>query len=87
MNIGMMWYDNDPKETLEAKIQRAADFYLKKHGVKPNFCFVNPGVTAQFGGGELHVGSITLRPMRAVLPGHLWIGVDEKGANDGHTNL
>ncbi len=29
MNIGMLWFDNDPKADLEAKITGAAGYYEK----------------------------------------------------------
>ena len=42
MKIGMLWYDNDPKKTLEAKIQGAVEYYAKKYGKTPNLCYVHP---------------------------------------------
>lgn len=79
MNVGMLWFDNDPKKTLTAKIIDAADYYRQKYGgVVPNMCLVNPGMT----GVELKVGRVTVRPLRSILPGHLWIGVEEKVNNE-----
>jgi hypothetical protein len=42
MNRGMLWYDNNPKTALAAKIKQAADFYRQKYGVAPNLCLVHP---------------------------------------------
>jgi hypothetical protein len=42
MNIGMLWFDNDPKAELTTKVERAAVYYLKKYGKNPNLCFVHP---------------------------------------------
>lgn len=42
MNIGMLWFDNDPKADLKIKIERAATYYRSKYGKAPNLCFVNP---------------------------------------------
>ena len=41
-NIGMLWFDNDIKQPLENKINRAAKYYEKKYGEEPDFCLVNP---------------------------------------------
>ena len=35
----MLWFDNDPKLDIQAKIIKAADFYQKKYGVHPDFVF------------------------------------------------
>ena len=79
MNTGMLWYDNDPKKTLDAKVLQAADYYRHKYGRTPDLCLVNPGSfnkTAQ-PGEPLLAGRIQIKPLRSIMPGHLWIGVDE----------
>ena len=38
MDIGMLWYDNDPKADLASKITRAAEYYHKKYGQLPDLC-------------------------------------------------
>jgi hypothetical protein len=80
MNTGMMWFDNDPKTTLDVKIQQAADYYRQKYGRAPDLCLVNPGMLdkAHPEPDSRHAGRILIRPFRSVLPGHLWIGIDEK---------
>lgn len=42
MNIGMLWFDNDPKVSLDTKVERAASYYRNKYGRSPNVCFVHP---------------------------------------------
>jgi hypothetical protein len=74
MNIGMMWFDNDPKKTLTTKIMEAADYYHQKYGGVPDICLVNLSMSP---GTEMKVGRVTVKPMRSILPGHLWIGVEE----------
>jgi len=44
MNIGMLWFDNDPKANLDAKIERAATYYQKKYGRSPTLCFIHPSM-------------------------------------------
>ena len=74
MHIGMLWYDNDPTAALDVKIQKAAEYYRNKYGRKPNLCLVNPGM---LNGEKFREQKITIRPYRFVLPGHLWIGIED----------
>lgn len=79
MITGMLWFDNDPKTALAAKIERAAEYYRRKYGADPNLCLVNPAML-QTGGPSTVLRSaqgIAVRPWRPVLPGHLWIGIDD----------
>ncbi len=70
MQIGLLWYDRDPKRPLVQKIEAAAERYLEKYGVAPDTCHVNPR--------EL-VGDAPLRLVGNPLiqPNYLWIGVEE----------
>ena len=77
MNTGMLWFDNDPKTALTAKIERAVDYYHKKYGRKPNLCLIHPTALEQEK-TKPKTGKVVIRPYRPVLPGHLWIGVEEK---------
>ena len=79
MNIGMLWFDNDPKAGIQTKIERAASYYRSKYGDSPNLCFVNPKMLSN-GAAELprlsgKSGEIEIRPSRSVLPNHFWLGV------------
>lgn len=75
MNTGMMWFDNDPKTSLQSKIEKAVEYYAKKYFRMPNLVLINPNSLS----GEMpELGKITVRPYRPVLPGHLWIGIEEK---------
>ena len=83
MNSGMLWFDNDPKTALTAKIERAVDYYRHKYGRDPNLCLIHPSMlpatpipdpSPETGEGSR---GITVRPYRPVLPGHLWIGIEE----------
>jgi hypothetical protein len=80
MNTGMLWFDNDPKTALSAKIEKAVAYYYKKYGCKPNLCLINPDVLAanEKETDKSATEKVTVRPYRPVLPGHLWIGVEEK---------
>lgn len=72
MNIGMLWFDNDSKADLTAKIQRAAEYYKRKYGRDPNLCFVHPSMVA----APLNqAAGVELRTSQSVLPNHLWLGI------------
>ncbi len=77
MKTGMLWFDNDPKVDLQAKIARAADYYRKKYGISPDLCFVHPSMV----NAELpRRNGIEVRTTQLVLPNHLWIGKHEAAA-------
>jgi hypothetical protein len=79
METGMLWFDNDPKSTIQGKIALAAKYYAGKYGRVPDTCYVNPGSLSD---GPLQVGPIRVRAWRSVMPGHLWIGVEEKAGKN-----
>lgn len=74
METGMLWFDNDPRSDLPAKVNRAVDYYQKKYGKKPDVCFVHPSAVKE----EQRMNGIEIRSSQMVLPNHLWIGLLEK---------
>lgn len=74
MKTGMLWFDNDSKTDLPAKIERAAAYYQKKYGAKPDLCFVHPSMIAET---SARAEGIEIKTTRSVLPHHLWLGVQE----------
>jgi len=74
MHTGMLWFDNS-QTALNAKIRKAIDYYHKKYGRSPDLCLVHPSMLKD---SNLEVEKITVRPYRPVLPGHLWIGVEDQ---------
>lgn len=78
MNIGMLWFDNDPKADLRVKIERAATYYQTKYGQSPNLCFVHPSMISSEAG---KAGLVEIRPNRSVLPNHFWIGINSAPAH------
>lgn len=73
MKTGMLWFDNDPKVDLTTKIARAVAYYQKKYGQKPDLCYVHPTMLSTM----TKTQGVDVRPNRAVLPNHFWIGVHE----------
>jgi hypothetical protein len=82
MQIGLLWYDGDPKRPLEHKIEGAADRYREKYGRWPNTCYVHPQAVAERTGKELWVPysdrsqSARIRVLSApnILLHHFWVG-------------
>lgn len=79
MSTGLLWFDNS-NTPLAQKIAKAAAYHLKKYGSAPDLCLVNPSMMtadAPLSVEGANGSTITIRPYRPVLPGHLWIGVEE----------
>lgn len=86
MNVGMLWFDNDPKKELDDKIERAATYYSEKYGKKPTICFIHPSMMPDTDSPtpdkaapiEIAVKDvqIQIRSNQSVLPNHFWIGVN-----------
>ena len=74
MHTGMLWFD-DSQTTLLIKIQKATAYYHKKYGRIPDLCLVHPNMLKDT---KLEEDGLTVRPYRPVLPGHIWIGVEDK---------
>ena len=80
MNIGMLWFDNDPRTEVKIKIEKAADYYQKKYGSLPNLCYVHPSmlekqVAAESANAQRN-GAIEVRSSNSILPNHFWIGIN-----------
>lgn len=84
MNIGMLWFDNDPKAEINTKIERAASYYRNKYGKSPNLCFVHPTMVHSQDAGfpndqqpvqAVKPSAIEVRTSRSVLPNHFWLGI------------
>jgi len=91
MNVGMLWFDNDPKSNLDNKIERAARYYRDKYGKTPTVCFVHPsmltngktmkaepenGKQASEDEKSYAACGVEIRSNHSVLPNHFWIGVN-----------
>lgn len=75
MHTGMLWFDNS-KTILTIKIQKAVEYYEKKYGYKPNLCLIHPSMMDN--AKPILTSGITVRPYRPVLPGHIWVGIEDK---------
>lgn len=79
MHTGMLWFDNS-QTALNIKIQKAVEYYHKKYGRTPDLCLVHPSMLEAQEKNQRtgEVNKLTVRPYRPVLPGHIWIGIEDK---------
>ncbi len=75
MDIGMLWFDDDPKTDLAAKLGKASSYYLKKYGQEPNLCFVHPSMLGQ---SFMSPKGMEIRQNAVILPNHFWLGHQTK---------
>ncbi len=73
----LIWFDNDRKRPLRAKVEAAAERYQERFGVAPELVLLNP---AQAGEQE-QIAGIPVRPTAFVSPNHLYIGVEDAAAD------
>jgi len=76
MHTGMLWFDNS-STALTVKIQKGVDYYVKKYGRQPDLVLVHPSML-ETNQRQLEIDKLTVRPYRPVLPGHIWIGIEDK---------
>lgn len=74
MHTGMLWFD-DSQTALNVKIKKAVEYYHKKYGRTPDLCLVHPSMMKDM---VIEEEKITVRAYRPVLPGHIWVGVEDK---------
>ena len=74
MEQGLLWFDNDPKRSLEDKIAQAAERYSQKFGQQPNTCYVNPQMVAGPENGKI-AKDVRVVTAKNILPHHFWLGV------------
>lgn len=73
MQTGMMWFDDDPRKTLDTKIEQAAARYLEKYGHAPTACYVPVATPAALASRQ----GVRIVPARTIRPNYLWLGVDD----------
>jgi hypothetical protein len=80
MDTGMLWYDDDAKRPLDAKVASAVEYFKSKYGAAPTVCYVHPSMLPA--GSDPSTGlkastGVQLRPMRTVMINHFWLGVGD----------
>jgi len=93
MEVGLLWYDDDPRRGLEDKVERAAQRYREKHGRWPNTCYVHSRTVLSQAEKDRHAicgaegpqDKIRLVPAPNILLHHYWLGVSAK--KTGHKTM
>ncbi len=75
MDVGMLWFDKEADVGVMDKVGKAAEYYLKKYGKKPNVCYVNPKLLDE---DNMQIDQILIRPSLTIQPNYFWIGVRRK---------
>lgn len=79
MMMGMLWFDNDPKTTLEQKVTNALKHHAHRFGRDADLVVVN---TKNAEGIELDVISkacnVTVKAARYVMANHMIVGFEDQ---------
>jgi len=74
MQVGLLWYDDDPSRDLAQKVGQAARRYRQKFGRRPNICYVHPSLVD---GKVRRVDGVRVAPLPSILQHHFWVGEEE----------
>ncbi len=77
IEMGMLWFDNNPQSDFLSKVKKAAAYYQKKYGQTPNLCFVHPSMMPD---KVLMAGKVTVCVNNSMLLHHFWIGVQQQNS-------
>ncbi len=72
IRVGMLWFDDNPRRSLNTKIELAARHYQDKYGDCPNICYVHPSSMAQIVTIELPIRVLAAQD---ILPHHFLLGI------------
>ncbi len=87
MNIGMLWIDTDIEADLNARIERAVEYYQDKFYQSPDICYVHPCVMPDdLGERSLKVNCTEVRTCKELLPNNFWVGVSGTKRKEGYQN-
>jgi hypothetical protein len=74
----LIWFDNDRKRPLRAKVEAAAERYQERFGVAPELVLLNPAQA----GNEEAIAGIPVHTTPLVSPNHLYVGTEDPGEHD-----
>jgi hypothetical protein len=75
VNLGWLWFDDDPKTSLEEKVSQASARFRQKFGRAPRVCYVS--LTA-LGETQPAPGPVQVQGASNVLRGHFLFVVEEQ---------
>lgn len=71
MQVGLLWYDRDPRKSLAQKIEDATQRYVEKFRRRPDTCHVNPG------DHQAVEAPLRLVANPLIQRNTLWVGIEE----------
>jgi hypothetical protein len=74
VNLGWLWFDDDPKTSLDEKVALASTRFRQKFGRLPRVCYVSQRVSGDL---QLALDHVQVRTASNVLPGHFLFVVEE----------
>ncbi len=74
----LIWFDNDRKRPLHAKVQAAVERYEKRFGSAPELVLLNP----MQAGAEETIAGISVRTTALVSRDHFYVGTEDPGEHD-----
>ncbi len=74
----LMWFDNDRKRSLGAKVAAAAERYQERFGSAPELVLLNPAQA----GTEAAIAGIPVRTTPLVSLDHLYVGAEDADERD-----
>lgn len=72
MEVGLLWFDDNPKVQFANKVENAVRRYREKFGRAPDVCYVHPRTLA----GVMNMpNDVQVIALGSVRPDHFWVGV------------
>jgi len=82
MDTGMLWFDNNSRLALAARIEEAVKYYQQKYGQRPNLCFIHPTmIKTEQPQLPVEQAGVEIRTTAYILPNHFWLGVNTEEAH------
>lgn len=73
MEVGLLWFDDNPKISVAAKVEKAARRYQERFGKAPDTCFVHPHTLAS---ATTLPKDVKLIESGRIRPNSFWIGLE-----------
>lgn len=75
-----LWYDDNPKKPVSAKIDEAVERYIKHYGRTPNVCMLSELVSLTDFKQPEHAPTLRVLPAKAVPSNYFWVGCEALAA-------
>jgi hypothetical protein len=72
VEVGLLWFDDNPKVPVATKVENAAKRYREKFGKSPDVCYVHPATLAS---ANTLPKDVKLIGSGSISPNSFWIGL------------